>query len=119
MTTFVRGRTVETTAAVVEVDAGLAVGTHRFQLVVVRDDGRRSAPQVVDVVVRRQVVVIEPQPQPQPPLTRPPLTGVTPIVTPVVRPGITPVVRPTRAPAEARKTRARKPAKSAKPRSET
>jgi hypothetical protein len=114
MTAFVRGRTVETTAAVVEVDAGLAVGTHRFQLVVVCDDGRRSAPQPVDVIVNRQAVVIEPQPQP--PVTRPPLTGVTPIVTPVVRPVITPVVRPTRAPAEVRKTRARKPAK---PRSET
>ncbi len=116
MTTFVRGRTVETKAAVVEVDAGLAVGTHRFQLVVVSDDGRRSAPQAVDVVVSRQLAI---DPRPRPPLTRPPLTEVTPIVTPVLTPVITPVVRPTRAPAEARTTRVRKPAKPAKPRSET
>jgi hypothetical protein len=44
MTTFVKGRTVETAEPVVVVDAGLSVGTHRFQLVVVSNDGRRSAP---------------------------------------------------------------------------
>lgn len=132
MTTFVRGRTVETAEAVVLVDAGLAVGTHRFQLVVVSNDGRRSAPEVVDVVISR-LVIVEPQPPvtrpplTEPPVTRPPVTtqppltpGVTPVVTPVVRPVVTPVVtpvvRPIRAPAEARKTRVRKPAK---PRSET
>jgi hypothetical protein len=53
MTTFVKGRTVETAEPVVVVDAGLSVGTHRFQLVVVSNDGRRSAPEAVDVVVSR------------------------------------------------------------------
>jgi hypothetical protein len=96
MTTFVKGRTVETAEPVVVVDAGLSVGTHRFQLVVVSNDGRRSAPEAVDVVVSRPLVVETPP-----------------------RPTLTPVVRPTRAPAEVRKTRARKPAKPAKPRSET
>jgi hypothetical protein len=42
---------------VVVVDAGLAVGTHRFQLVVVSNDGRRSAPEAIDVVVSRPLVV--------------------------------------------------------------
>lgn len=108
MVAFVRGRTVGTTDPRVVVDAGLAVGTHRFQLVVVSSSGRRSAPQLVDVVVSRPVIV-----QPQPPVTiRPP---VTPIVTPVV----TPVVRPRgRAAAEASATRAPASTRPAKPRSE-
>ncbi|MQM31133.1 MAG: hypothetical protein CRU78_11675 [Candidatus Accumulibacter phosphatis] len=93
MTTFVKGRTVETAEPVVVVDAGLSVGTHRFQLVVVSNDGRRSAPEAVDVVVSRPLVVETP---PRPTL-----------------------IRPTRAPAEVRKTRAPKPAKPAKSRSET
>ena len=108
MTTFVKGRTVETAEPVVVVDAGLSVGTHRFQLVVVSNNGRRSAPEAVDVVVSRRLVVETP---PRPTLFRPPLPGWTAI--------LTPVVRPTRAPAEVRKTRAPKPAKPAKSRSET
>lgn len=54
MSTFVKGRTLKTAGATVLVDAGLAVGTHRFQLVVVNGDGRESAPAVVDVVVTRR-----------------------------------------------------------------
>lgn len=101
MTTFVKGRTVKTAEAVVTVDAGLAIGTHRFQLAVVTRDGRQSTPDVVDVVVSR-VLVVDP---PRPPIGRPPVITVD-----------TGVVTPIRTPAKPRKPRARKPAK---PRSET
>ncbi len=106
MTAFVRGRPVRTAEPRVVVDAGLEVGTHRFQLVVVTSDGRQSPPDVVDVVVSR--VVVGPL---RPPLTevvspvRPPLTGV---VSPILTPGVTPV----RTPATPRKSKPRKTAKS-------
>jgi len=102
MTTFVRGRTLRTGDATVVVDAGLAVGTHRFQLEVLSSDGRRSAPDVVDIVVTR--VPIGPV-RPQTIATGGGL--VTPVVTPV---------RPNRVPA---RPRASKPRKSAQDRSET
>ena len=98
MTTFVRGRTLRTSDATVVVDAGLAIGTHRFQLEVVTNDGRRSAPDVVDIAIAREPVGP----------VRPPVTGgggglVTPAVTPVRVPG---------------QPRASKPRKAAKDRSE-
>ena len=119
MTTFVKGRTVRTAEAVVTVDAGLELGTHRFQLVVVRSDGRQSAPDVVEVVVSRRLV-IDPL---QPPVTRPPIIDpLQPPVTrpPVTRPPVTPVVTPIRTPATPRKNKASKAGKSkpSKPRSE-
>lgn len=111
MTAFVRGRPVKTAEPRVVVDAGMEVGTHRFQLVVVSRDGRQSPPDIVDVVVSR--VVVGPV---RPPLTevvspvRPPLTGgVRPTTT------TTTLVTPVRTPAPAR---TRKPRKPAKPRSE-
>ena len=105
MTAFVRGRTVKTSDALVVVDAGLAVGIHRFQLVVVSNDGRQSAPDMVDVVVAREVVIPVPV---RPPVTRPPVIPV--------RPTGDPVGTRIRTPAKPRETRARKPEKS---RSET
>lgn len=99
MTTFVKGRTIKTAAAQVAVDAGLAAGTHRFQLVVVSSDGRSSAPQVVDVLISRPAIL-----RPRPSLT----AAVTPL--------ITPIVHPLAAATEARRMRVRK---TAKPRSET
>ena len=125
MTTFVKGRTVRTAEAVVTVDAGLELGTHRFQLVVVRSDGRQSAPDVVDVVVSRRLV-IDPL---RPPIRRPPLIDA--LQPPVIRPSVTrlpvtPVVTPIRTPATPRankastagKSKPSKPSKPAKPRSE-
>lgn len=100
MTTFVRGRTLKTSDATMVVDAGLSVGTHRFQLEVVTNDGRRSAPDVVDIAVARAQVGP----------VRPPGGGG--LVTPVV----TPVVTPIRVPGRPRTS---KPRKSAKDRSET
>ncbi len=56
MATFNLGVTVETAEPGVEVtinpDAPLAVGRHRFQLVVVDDSGNNSLPDTVDVIVR-------------------------------------------------------------------
>ncbi|WP_291994992.1 hypothetical protein [Candidatus Accumulibacter sp. ACC003] len=82
MTTFVKGRTLKTAAATVQVDAGLAVGTHRFQLLVVNGDGRQSAPAVVDVVV-----------------TRPPLGGLLDEILGRLRVRATPRQTPKRKPA--------------------
>ena len=129
MTTFVKGRTVRTAEAVVTVDAGLELGTHRFQLVVVRSDGRQSAPDVVEVVVSRRLVIDPLQPpvsRPpiidplQPPVTRPPVTRPPVTRPPVTRPPVTPVVTPIRTPATPRKNKASKAGKSkpSKPRSE-
>lgn len=106
MTAFVRGRPVKTAEPRVVVDAGLEVGTHRFQLVVLTSDGRQSPPDVVDVVVSRASVGPL-----RPPLTevvspvRPPLTGT---VTTLVRPGVATIRTPT----------APRKSKPAKPRSE-
>ncbi len=105
MTTFVRGRQVKTAEPRVVVDAGLEVGTHRFQLVVVTRDGRQSPPDVVDVVVSR--VVVGP--------LRPPLTEVVSPLRPPLTGTVSPLVTPVRTPATPRKS---KPRKSAKPRSE-
>ena len=44
MTQFAVGKPVPTKEPSVVVDAGLAIGAHRFQLEVVTADGRRSAP---------------------------------------------------------------------------
>jgi len=101
MTTFVRGRTLRTSAATVVVDAGLAVGTHRFQLEVLTSDGRRSPPDVVDIVIARVPVG---------PLRPQPTAGGGGFATPVVTP-----VRPNRVPARPRPS---KPRKSAPERSE-
>jgi len=42
----------------VVVDAGLAEGTYRFQLVVFNERGQRSAPATVDVTVARSPIRI-------------------------------------------------------------
>lgn len=93
MVTFVRGRTITTAEPTITVDAGLTVGTHRFQLQVVTADGRRSAADVVDVSVQRLVV-----PTPIEPVLRP--TVISPAATTTTTApdstlfGTTPVRRP-------------------------
>jgi hypothetical protein len=109
MTAFVRGRPVKTAEPGVVVDAGLGVGTHRFQLVVVTRDGRQSPPDLVDVVVTRAVV------GPVRPSVTEPVSPVRPTLTAVVSPRVTPRAAPLRTPATPRKSKPRKPAK---PRSE-
>lgn len=53
MATFVPGRPITTDQPLIDVDAGLSVGTHRFQLVVVDTQGNRSAPDVQTVTITR------------------------------------------------------------------
>jgi hypothetical protein len=54
---FVPNVAVATTAQTVVVDAGLAAGTHRFQLVVFNARGQASKPQTFDVVIMPTIVV--------------------------------------------------------------
>ncbi len=56
MAAFVQGRPLTTREPVITVDAGLAIGTHRFQLVVVDSDGLRSRPDTVTVRIAAGVV---------------------------------------------------------------
>ena len=55
MAAFTIGRPITTTARTITVDAGLPVGSHRFQLVVVDSAGNRSRPDVAVVTVQRVV----------------------------------------------------------------
>jgi len=50
---FQPGQTVKTREPVVSVDAGLPLGTHRFQLEVLTDTGQQSRADVVQVSVVR------------------------------------------------------------------
>ena len=56
MATFTVGRPITTKEPTITVDAGLPVGLHRFQLVVVDDAGNRSVPDVAVVSVQRLVI---------------------------------------------------------------
>ena len=94
MARFAVGQAIPGVEPVIVVDAGLPVGGHRFQLVVVDSAGRRSAP--VEAVVMPMTMVSGPAPvvtvsrvlTPIPDRPEIILTGTT---TPVVlRPGRTP-----------------------------
>ena len=112
MATFVPGRPITTEQPFIDVDAGLSVGTHRFQLVVVDAQGNRSAPDVQTVIISRLPVT--------PPIVGPigpviPIDPVTPIrpVSPVepIQPigtGTPTPVRPVRSPQRATKPQGRK-----------
>jgi len=54
---FVVGRPITTQAPTIDVDAGLTVGSHRFQLEVTRADGRISRPDVAVVRIIERIVV--------------------------------------------------------------
>lgn len=56
MATFTIGRPVTTREPTITVDAGLPVGSHRFQLEVVDTAGNRSRPDVAVVAVQRVVL---------------------------------------------------------------
>ena len=56
MATFVRGQPITTREPTIKVDAGLAVGVHRFQLVVRTDTGQTSAPVVAEVAIQRTIL---------------------------------------------------------------
>lgn len=53
MATFVPGRPITTDQPFIDVDAGLSVGTHRFQLVVVDMQGNQSVPDIQTVTITR------------------------------------------------------------------
>lgn len=79
MARFAVGQSITTTTPTIVVDAGLAIGSHRFQLVVVDSAGLRSVADVGVVAVQRSIVAGPVNPTPV-------VTPVTPIVNPVVRP---------------------------------
>ena len=81
MAKFALGKPVTTETATVEVDAGLAVGAHRFRLSVVNAAGlpSRTADEVVVQVTQSRVVL----PPISPPIA-PPIA--TPIATPIAPP---------------------------------
>jgi len=94
MAKFVRGQPIATDQPFIDVDAGLSVGTHRFQLVVVDAQGNRSAPDIQTVTVAR-IPIRPPIVGPVSPVT--PINPVTPI-TPVTPTPIRPIGRMTPAP---------------------
>ena len=97
MTRLAVGQPLATREPRIDIDAGLAAGTHRFQLEVLDDAGLRSRPDVASVVVQPTVIVRPPLPQPNPggPLVDPvgPVAG-PPV--PIVRPGgpVGPIAQP-------------------------
>jgi hypothetical protein len=54
--TFAVGQTITTSVPSIAVDAGLRLGGHRFQLVVVTADGRKSPPDTATVNVTEQTI---------------------------------------------------------------
>lgn len=74
---FAPNQPFDSPQAAVVVDAGLPVGVHRFQLVVVGRSGRRSSPVEVIVSVVRRLPI--PGPSPFPPPGPGPLPGPGPI----------------------------------------
>lgn len=108
MAKFAPGQPITTEQSFIDVDAGLPVGTHRFQLVVVDAEGNRSAPDIQTVTVAR-IPVTPPIVGPVNPVT--PISPVTPI-TPVTPTPIRPIGRttpaPVRSPQKSRRPQGRK-----------
>lgn len=62
MAKFVIKRPVTTRGSSVKVDGGLAIGRHRFQLVVVDSQGNKSRPAIVTVLIKgRRTIPIAPR----------------------------------------------------------
>ncbi len=53
MAGFTVGKAIVTDTPMIQVDAGLPIGTHRFTLVVTNDKGVESLPATIDVVIYR------------------------------------------------------------------
>ena len=79
MVAFVAGKPITTDVAGIEVD-GLPAGSHRFQLVVEDNNGVRSKPDQIVVLMRGRVL----PPVDPPIIVRPPVGG--PVVDPVAKP---------------------------------
>ena len=105
MAAFSIGKPITTTVPVIAVDAGLAIGVHRFQLEVIDTAGNRSKSDIAEVTVQRLAITFPTPPLdavildptrlvPGPSLSTPTIptpTPVTPVLTPTV---FTPVVSP-------------------------
>jgi hypothetical protein len=81
MAKFVVGRPLTTRESSVVVDAGLPVGIHRFQLIVIGANGVASKPDqvLVQVQATRLIPGIRTPPViPLPPLPLPPITPLSP-----------------------------------------
>ncbi len=81
MAIFIPGRPITTDQPFIDVDAGLSVGPHRFQLVVVDVQGNRSAPDVQTVTITRLPIP-------------PPIVGPGIPIGPVIPVRLVPVVDP-------------------------
>jgi hypothetical protein len=121
--TFVPGRPITTDQPFIEVDAGLPVGTHRFQLVVVDAQGNQSRPDIRAVTVSRipimppvvgpvgPVIPVDPVRPTGPGVPISPTTPITPVISTPTRPigTITPTpVRPVRGLRQTGKPKGRK-----------
>jgi hypothetical protein len=84
MAAFTVDKPIPTRTPTITVDAGLAVGDHRFQLEVVDDGGLRSKPDLVTVTVQRRVIVSPERPTRPVPTPVPPVTPVRPVVSPII-----------------------------------
>ena len=58
MASFTVGKPIVTPTPAIAVDAGLPVGSHRFQLVVVDSSGNRSQPAVAVVTIRKPGITL-------------------------------------------------------------
>jgi hypothetical protein len=115
MAKFVPGQPITTDQPFIDVDAGLSVGTHRFQLVVVDAQGNRSAPDIQTVTVARipitppvvgpvgPVIPVDPVGPTGPVIPINPTTPISPVAPPPIQPigAIAPTpIRPVRRPKE-------------------
>jgi len=103
MATFTVGKAIATTTPSIVVDAGLPVGQHRFQLMVMTDTGQRSQPDIATIDIQKPIIVIQPSP-----VIVPPVVVRSP--TPLVAPGFAQLDLPLNSPDQD------SPAKSAAPR---
>jgi hypothetical protein len=91
MARFAVGQPITTTTPQIVVDAGLAIGTHRFQLEVIDSSGLRSKADIRLVTVQKPSVVVGPVVVgPVRPIRDP--SG--PVIAPVVKPAVKPIVKP-------------------------
>ncbi len=78
MVDFTRTIRVETEEPVIKVDPGLKEGRYVFQLTVIDQDGNKSRPAQITVVVKRDIVIIDPRLID--PIIREPIIPIDPII---------------------------------------
>ena len=78
MVDFTRTKRVETEEPLIKVDPGLKEGRYVFQLTVIDQDGNKSRPAQITVVVKRDIVIIDPRLID--PIIREPIIPIDPII---------------------------------------